>query len=343
MSLLHDLSALLPSMTPPEQQRFSRFLGRFAAHLPAIDAALASRLPPDDRARFCTWMLKRWAQIDRVDPAERQAYEATVARARDEVRPLETLDGRAYPCRHFGWQGADITLLGYDWFLGIHDVLYNQYELGDVHLKPDDVIIDAGAFIGDTAVLFHHKLGGRCRIHSFELLDENLALLLHNLERNGVRDDQIVVNRFALADRTGDEIRVGRPGVQGATSMFGGPGGDRVQTVTLDDYVELLGLERVDFIKMDIEGAEALALRGAMGTLRRFRPRLAICLYHRWDDAWRLPQLVHETGVDYHFRFKWVQLRNGWEAVLLANPAVPVPLETTAAPAQPEALPLVEA
>ena len=47
-------------------------------------------------------------------------------------------------------------------------------------LAPGDVIVDAGAFIGDTAVFFHHKLAGRCQVHSFELLDENLALLVHN-------------------------------------------------------------------------------------------------------------------------------------------------------------------
>lgn len=240
----------------------------------------------------------------------------------DEERPEVELGGTRYRLRDFSSQGFDFKLLGYDWVLGVHDVQYNQYEHGEVRLAVDDVIIDAGAFIGDTAVYFHHKLGGRCRIHSFELLDENLALLVHNLERNGVRDEQIVVNKFALADRTGDEIVVAGGASQGATSMFGQGGqGERVQTITLDDYVVHLNLDRVDFIKMDIEGAEAMALRGARHTIAHFKPRLAICLYHKWDDAFTIPQIIHSTGVDYAFSFKWVQLTDGWEAVLLATPS----------------------
>jgi FkbM family methyltransferase len=200
-------------------------------------------------------------------------------------------------------------------------VQYNQYEHGDVQLAQDDVIIDAGAFIGDTAVFFHHKLGGRCQIHSFELLDENLALLVHNLERNGVRDDQIVLNKLALTDRSGDEIVVNGGTAQSATSIFRKSSrGERVQTVSLDDYVMSLNLTRVDFIKMDIEGAEVPALKGARHTIAHFRPRLAICLYHKWDDVFTVPQAIDATGVDYAFSFKWVQLTDGWEAVLLATP-----------------------
>jgi FkbM family methyltransferase len=205
--------------------------------------------------------------------------------------------------------------------LGVHDVLYNQYEHGEVRLEADDVIVDAGAFIGDTAVYFHHKLGGRCKVHSFELLDENLALLQHNLERNGVPDDAVVLNKMALSDTTGREILVSGGRAQSAASIFGSQTrGERVQTVSLDDYVVAMDLQRLDFIKMDIEGAEAMALAGAQHTIRRFQPKLAICLYHKWDDVFTLPRLIHATGVNYRFAFKWVQLTDGWEAVLLAMP-----------------------
>jgi FkbM family methyltransferase len=231
------------------------------------------------------------------------------------------LNGATYRLRDFASQGHDLKLLGYDWFLGVHDVEYNQYEHGDVALAPGDVIIDAGAFIGDTAVFFHHKLEGRCEVHSFELLDENLALLLNNLERNGIEDGRVVVNKLALTDKTGDEIVIASGASQGSTSIFGkSTGGETVQTVTLDDYVVLCGLKRVDFIKMDIEGSEVQALRGAAQTIRHFRPKLAICLYHKWDDAFTIPRLIQSCGVDYAFSFKWVQLSEGWEAVLLATP-----------------------
>lgn len=321
MKLRDDLAAVLPRLREEDLQRFCVFYEKYAPHLGTIASGLYDRLPAEDQSRFVLWLLKRWGKIDLVNPVERGLYAATVERVKHEPRPELQLDGRPYRLRGFASQGHDFHLLGYDWVLGVHDVQYNQYEHGEVTLRPDDVIIDAGAFIGDTAVYFHHKLGGRCRLHSFELLDENLALLLHNLERNGVADDRIVVNKLALADRSGDEIVVAGGLSQGATSMFGqGGAGERVCTVTLDEYVVRLNLDRVDFIKMDIEGAEAMALKGAQQTIAHFKPRLAICLYHKWDDAFTLPALIHATGVDYDFRFKWVQLTDGWEAVLLAVP-----------------------
>lgn len=322
MTLTHDIAALLPKIPTPELPKFCAWFDKFAPHLQTIGTGLYDRLPADDRPRFLLWMLKRWAKIDLVNPVERSLYLATVARLRAEERVPHTLGERTYLTRDFRSQGYDFSLLGYDWFLGVHDVQYNQYEHRDVTLRPGDVIIDAGAFIGDTAVFFHHRTGGKCELHSFELLDENLALLVHNLEQNGVREDQVVINKLAVADRTGDEIIINQGQSQGATSIFGRQqNGDRVQTITIDDYVVGAGLSRVDFIKMDIEGAEVPALRGALQTIRHFQPRLAICLYHKWDDVMTIPQVIHETGVDYRFAFKWVQLSDGWEAVLHAIPA----------------------
>ncbi len=324
MKLRHDLAALLPRLQEEDIYRFCTFYDKYAPHLPAIASGLYDRLGTADQARFLLWFLKRWAKIDLVNPVERGLYAATIESVKSEPREVVTLNGSSYHLRDFASQGFDFQLLGYDWFLGVHDVLYDQYEQGDVQLAPDDVIIDAGAFIGDTAVFFHHKLAGRCQIHSFELLDENLALLVHNFERNGVRDDQIVLNRLALTDRSGDEIVIADGASQGSTSIFGRAAqGQKVMTVTLDDYVVHCRLQRVDFIKMDIEGSELLALKGAQQTIRHFRPKLAICLYHKWDDAFTLPQAILATGVDYAFSFKWVQLSDGWEAVLLAVPAAP--------------------
>ncbi len=69
---------------------------------------------------------------------------------------------------------------------------------------------------------------------------------------------------------------------------------------TIDDTVEALGLERVDFIKMDIEGAERQALRGARRTIARWKPSLSICAYHRPDDAEAIPAVVRNARPDYH-------------------------------------------
>lgn len=323
MKLVQDLAAVLPRLPEADVYKFCVFFDRYRDHLPSISATLYEHLDEDDQRRFVTWFLKRWAKLDIVNSVEAGLYFKKIQEVKNEARPIVDFNGATYLERDFSSQGYPFKLLGYDWFLGVHDIFYNQYEHQDTTLCAGDVIIDAGAFIGDTAVFFHHKLGGQCQVHSFELLDENLALLLHNLESNGVKPGEVVINKLALTDVTGGEIVIAQGKSQGSTSIFGGAdaGGDKVCTITLDDYVLHQNLTRVDYIKMDIEGAEIPALKGALRTIQHFKPKLAICLYHKWDDAITIPQFIHSTGVDYAFSFKWVQLTDGWEAVLLASPA----------------------
>ncbi len=61
------------------------------------------------------------------------------------------------------------------------------------------------------------------------------------------------------------------------------------------------GIPRVSFIKMDIEGAEMAAIEGAAGTIRRFRPRLAISVYHRFTDLTEIPAALHALVPEYEF------------------------------------------
>jgi hypothetical protein len=76
---------------------------------------------------------------------------------------------------------------------------------------------------------------------------------------------------------------------------------DGAETISIDDYVARQGLTRVDFIKMDIEGAEDAALSGAAETIRRFRPKLAISAYHKPDDMIVLPRRIRSILPAYSF------------------------------------------
>ena len=68
------------------------------------------------------------------------------------------------------------------------------------------------------------------------------------------------------------------------------------------------GLERVDFIKADIEGAERLMLKGAQETLRRFAPKLSICTYHLPDDKEVLEALIKQANPHYVIEHRWQKL-----------------------------------
>ena len=72
-----------------------------------------------------------------------------------------------------------------------------------------------------------------------------------------------------------------------------------ISLTTIDKLVEDLDLDRVDFIKMDIEGAEQRALAGAWNTMRTYKPRLAIAAYHVEDDQIKIPEIVAATRPDY--------------------------------------------
>ncbi len=74
---------------------------------------------------------------------------------------------------------------------------------------------------------------------------------------------------------------------------------DGIALTTVDEFVKENNLQRVDFIKADIEGAERDMLRGARETLKRFAPKLAICTYHLPDDPQVLERIIKEANPDY--------------------------------------------
>ena len=72
-----------------------------------------------------------------------------------------------------------------------------------------------------------------------------------------------------------------------------------VPLTTIDRIVAELNLPRVDFIKMDVEGAEVKAIAGARETLLRFKPRLSIATEHKPDDEFTIPAAVRKVRTDY--------------------------------------------
>jgi FkbM family methyltransferase len=103
----------------------------------------------------------------------------------------------------------------------------------------------------------------------------------------------------------------------GTSSGVSAQGEEIVPAVALDDV--LAGFAPT-FIKMDIEGSEYDALLGAREIIRRHRPGLAICVYHRAQHLWQIPLLIHSWDLGYRFWLR-IHARSGYELVLYAQPS----------------------
>jgi FkbM family methyltransferase len=196
-----------------------------------------------------------------------------------------------------------------------------QYASADtepaIRAAAGDVVIDAGACWGDTALYFADLVSGspRGQVYSFEFSPNSLAVLERNLDLNGTLAERIHVVNNALWDRSGDELSFQALG-QLTTVEHGGE--LRVRTVTVDAFVEQAAIDRVDWVKMDIEGAELPALRGAEATLRRDRPTLSIAAYHRPDDLVSIPAWIASLDLGYRLYLGHASPGND-ETVLFAH------------------------
>lgn len=149
-------------------------------------------------------------------------------------------------------------------------------------LRPAMVVIDAGANVGQQTLLASTAVGEGGSVHSFEPVPQIFETLSHHVAMNGLRN--VHLNRRALwSEET--ELTLGLPaghdGNKGAYSVRAARESTAVSApaIRLDTYVAAQRLKRVDAIKLDIEGAEPFAIRGARETLREFSPLIFIEIY----------------------------------------------------------------
>jgi len=182
-----------------------------------------------------------------------------------------------------------------------------------------EVVIDAGACWGDTALYFAAKVGPLGRVFSFEFLPENLQVFRRNLDLNPHLKDRVVLVEHPVWSSSDQTLFINGNGPATRVELVpSAPNVPSIKTLSIDDLVARHGLDRLDFIKMDIEGAELSALRGAETALRRFRPELAITVYHSLSDFWAVPQFLEALGLGYQFYLRHFTI-HAEETVLFAT------------------------
>jgi FkbM family methyltransferase len=197
-------------------------------------------------------------------------------------------------------------------FAALPSIEPNQYfAAGVVSVGDDEVFVDCGAFTGDTLVDVASRVGSWRSYHAFEpdpASFEALATAVATLP--SALAERVHLYRAATADRPGT-ARFQATGLGSAS--LSAKGTYAVECVAIDDVLA----EAPTFIKMDIEGAEADALRGAERSIRQGRPLLAISAYHRQADLWELPRQIHEMVPEYEL-FLRPHVAEGFDTVLYA-------------------------
>ncbi len=172
-----------------------------------------------------------------------------------------------------------------------HEYLYRA-------LLPDDVVIDVGANIGLVAIQIADTVP-KGEVHAFEPYKENFNRLIENIELNSVRNLQTY--NLGLSDgEKGVSLYSPEEKNTGMVSVNLSKDG-KTQLTTLDLFCEEMRIDKVSFIKIDVEGYEAKVLKGARKTLEFFKPKLFVELNHRHlikygDSAIGLISLIESHG-----------------------------------------------
>lgn len=182
------------------------------------------------------------------------------------------------------------------------------YEVDQVKIETNDIVIDGGANIGLFTAYAVYK--GAKKVYAFEPVPKVQEYLR---ETCSVYGSSIDVEPYALSASCGIVDFY----VQNENLTSGSIGEIRqnekdfilkVKKVTIDHWVKENNIDKVDFIKADIEGAERDMLTGAKETIKRFLPKIAICTYHLEDDPYVLESIIRDCSSKYVIEHHWKKI-----------------------------------
>ena len=198
----------------------------------------------------------------------------------------------------------------------------NQYSFVNnstsIQVEKDDVVIDCGGCFGDTAILFGYKTGENGKVYSFEFIPSNIDIFKRNLDLNPtIKNITIIPNPLWDKKDVVLYYNDNGPGSNVNNEKFLNYDGE-IKTTTIDALIHNHNVLKVNFIKMDIEGAELNALKGAIQTIKTHKPKLAISIYHSLDDFYSIPHFISNLNLGYKFYIGHHTL-NIFETVLYAK------------------------
>lgn len=200
---------------------------------------------------------------------------------------------------------------------GFEYTLYRKqyfYENNGISVKPElgDVVIDGGACLGDTTIVFSNAVGISGKVLAFDPVADNLKILESNIKNLSYKN--VILMPLALSDKDVDALPVVLNRYDPAFRVD-----DQILPLCRIDSLFENGLKKLDFIKLDIEGSELACLIGAKKSINEFRPKMAISLYHNPDDLFSIINYINHQHPFYRFFLGHYTFHEG-ETVLYCKP-----------------------
>ncbi|TYK65593.1 FkbM family methyltransferase [Colwellia echini] len=189
---------------------------------------------------------------------------------------------------------------------------YKQKSI-NIEVVKDDVVIDCGGATGDTALYFYAK--GAKKIYVYEFLPSSIKTINQQLLNNNISDEVEIINN-AIWSESNLELSYLDKGNASVVAQKG-KYQSSIVTLSIDDMVKTKEIEKIDFIKMDVEGAEVPALNGAYECIKKDKPKLAISVYHKKDDLITITSIIKKINPNYKLYFDYYT-NTGAEAILYA-------------------------
>jgi len=168
---------------------------------------------------------------------------------------------------------------------------YESYIWKHLNLKKGDVFVDIGAHIGKYTVTAAKIVGDGGLVVSLEPFPANYRTLLENVNINKLTN-VVALNVAAWSERCDLKLFIGREPGQHSVKKNSGRGFINIHADTLDNIFSALGVEKINVIKIDVEGAEAEVIKGSIKTMNRYHPRLIV---EAWEPAC-IKELAHKIG-----------------------------------------------
>ena len=295
-----------PTLPTPPAAQFEYHLRAIRAELPGLIADLTKGM--DEASQF---QVKRYFRLFSILPVNTNSEEKFVFPLLmtifcDEERFV--LANRPLIMAQLNESYADLSMSN------VPITLTSMYYESGLKLVPyritesfvGTIALDCGASVGDSAIPISRY--GFKTVYCFEPLPEAFLVLKENVSKNALGG--VIVAKQLGVDRVGGVRYMKKIGDSGQGSLLSNSSGDiEVEVVSLDKFCESLDTP-VSLIKLDVEGSELDALKGAEDVIKKYRPVILCAVYHTWlqpNQIFDVKKYLEGLGLGYEFQFKWLE------------------------------------